>query len=485
MNEIKIEIKGEIERFENHLNLPDNNQILMSGIFGIGKTYFINEFFKDNEKYDIVRLTPINYAVSQNEDILEYIKYDIAFEMLGKNIDFEKTDFSQILTSQFFIQDHITDIFTLLLENSDKVGKNVSDILKSLMQLKSKFESYHDEIQVNEEKEIITYLQQIVNKKGLVYEENRITQLISTLVCKVKETEKITVLVIDDLDRIDPEHIFRLFNVFACHFDYQKGGTNKFGFDKIVFVCDIENIRNIFHTKYGMDVDFTGYIDKFYSREIFHFDNRRLIENSISDILSTVTINPKYSHILDFKNVNDNGVLRELTYILVSLVNSSAINLRTLLKLVNKPYEIKVYEIMFENYNTKVANINIDFVLLHEILFKLFGTSKNLEKSLAICERTNVFRYVGDEIWQIGSFLTILDYETHKLRQGNYRYMNTDYDLSVNYEIIYTGQWRDRAFCRVEKITSIIDNSKNLSRIPYFTLLRLTFDKLIQYKRET
>lgn len=90
--------------------------------------------------------------------------------------------------------------------------------------------------------------------------ENNLTDLAAT-----NGEAKMKVLIIDDLDRIDPEHIFRLFNIFSAHFDYHKGTDNKFGFNKVVFVCDIRNIRNMFHSRYGAATDFTGYIDKFYS----------------------------------------------------------------------------------------------------------------------------------------------------------------------------------------------------------------------------
>jgi hypothetical protein len=128
-------------------------------------------------------------------------------------------------------------------------------------------------------------------KEGTIYENDIVTKSISTSIEKLKREninteevdenakEKEVILIIDDLDRLDPEHVFRLFNVFASHFDnYEKDGKkNKFGFDKVLFVCDIKNIRNIFHHKYGSDVDFNGYIDKFYSSEIYHFDNRKAI----------------------------------------------------------------------------------------------------------------------------------------------------------------------------------------------------------------
>ena len=74
--------------------------------------------------------------------------------------------------------------------------------------------------------------------------------------------EKRKVLIIDDLDRMDPDHIFRIMNVFAAQFDHERFGYNKFAFDKVIIVCDLDNLRNLFAHKYGSNVDFSGYIDK-------------------------------------------------------------------------------------------------------------------------------------------------------------------------------------------------------------------------------
>ena len=62
------------------MNLVDNNQMIFSGIFGIGKTYFLKEYFEQNsEDYELFLLSPVNYSISNNDDIIDYIKYDIAF----------------------------------------------------------------------------------------------------------------------------------------------------------------------------------------------------------------------------------------------------------------------------------------------------------------------------------------------------------------------------------------------------------------------
>lgn len=48
---IKIDITSEKERFDKFISLPDNERLIFSGAFGIGKSYFIDEYFKENSKY--------------------------------------------------------------------------------------------------------------------------------------------------------------------------------------------------------------------------------------------------------------------------------------------------------------------------------------------------------------------------------------------------------------------------------------------------
>src|SRR5690606_38625896 len=110
------------------------------------------------------------------------------------------------------------------------------------------------------------------------FEEDFYSQLILQLVNQLKASQsdtddcKETVLIIDDLDRVDPDHIFRILNVLSAQID-KVGTNNKFGFDKIILVFDQCNVRNIFKNRYGANVDYVGYIDKFYSHVIFEFKN--------------------------------------------------------------------------------------------------------------------------------------------------------------------------------------------------------------------
>src|SRR3989338_10311524 len=88
MADIKISIDTVKSDFYSVLSMEKNARIFFSGQFGIGKTYFLNEFFDSlKEKYDVFHLYPINYQISSNEDILELIKYYILIELLKKNKD--------------------------------------------------------------------------------------------------------------------------------------------------------------------------------------------------------------------------------------------------------------------------------------------------------------------------------------------------------------------------------------------------------------
>jgi hypothetical protein len=269
----EIDISAPKKEFEAHLDLLDNKRILFSAPFGTGKTYFLKNFF-NQDKYEYIHLFPVNYSVATNEDIFELIKFDLLFELLKRDLDYDSYEFSKLLTLQLFLSNNSFDIIKTTAENISKVGKNIIPILEPILKLNEKFKKFHNDVQINEQQQIIEYLKTFTNTKGNLYEEDVFTQIVSGLLQQCKGKGKETVLIIDDLDRIDPEHIFRLLNVFAAHFDINSN-TNKFGFDRIALVCDVNNIRNIFHSKYGLDVDFTGYVDKFYSKEIFYFSNKK------------------------------------------------------------------------------------------------------------------------------------------------------------------------------------------------------------------
>ena len=102
---MEISISKETERFADFLKQKDNENIIFSGAFGIGKSYFLNNFFNQHkDKYTGIYLTPINYSVANNEDIFEYIKVDILMQLLEKvPYDFEKQKISLSNAAYFYL----------------------------------------------------------------------------------------------------------------------------------------------------------------------------------------------------------------------------------------------------------------------------------------------------------------------------------------------------------------------------------------------
>lgn len=89
---MEISISKETERFADFLKQKDNENIIFSGAFGIGKSYFLNNFFNQHkDKYTGIYLTPeerrskedcrinLNINVSSPQQLKEYL------DILGKD----------------------------------------------------------------------------------------------------------------------------------------------------------------------------------------------------------------------------------------------------------------------------------------------------------------------------------------------------------------------------------------------------------------
>lgn len=137
----------------------------------------------------------------------------------------------------------------------------------------------------------------IIENDGIIYENDAITEIIRSAIANYKSDhpQKRVVLIIEDLDRIDPAHLFRILNVFSAHMDYgyRLGKPidnkflvgNKFDLDNVVMVMDYQNTCNIFHHFYGESTNFKGYIDKFCSNNYFSYS---LAEQKYSYFISNI-----------------------------------------------------------------------------------------------------------------------------------------------------------------------------------------------------
>jgi hypothetical protein len=293
-----IDIANPFDEFAVHLQDKDNTKILFSAPFGQGKTTFLNYFFEKRAEYEVFKLYPVNYSISHNEDIFKYIKVELLFQLLGRNVEFDRDKFPYFKTVPAFLKANAHTVLAPFLLLLPKVGKTAYDIYDKLNKLKDEYFDYHEKNKKDDKLKAVDLIKEVYEKEGSVFEDNFYTQLIRYLLAQLKEKSgKENVLIIDDTDRMDPDHVFRIFNVFAAHFDsseYDTGLSNKFGLDKIVIVGDYSNLYKIFTHRFGPNTDFASYINKYFSTEPFIYNNK----NAIVSLVKTITNDEINSHSL-------------------------------------------------------------------------------------------------------------------------------------------------------------------------------------------
>lgn len=288
-NDNFIPVDDAMEKFENHLLSHD--RVILSAKFGDGKTFFLNQFKekckKDkNSPFEFIILYPINYQVLPNNDIFNLIKHDVLLQMLQLkmiDVDYEVTD---KMAAEFYIQSHfgsVTETFISMLsavEANDAVSKaliaglKVGKLFKSLRSKIDKYKENYDQTSF-----LNHYLSSFDDNS--VYENDVVTKIIRDNIETYQKNNKRVVLIIEDMDRLDPAHLFRILNVFTAQMDYgyrcfvpnedESLVGNKFGVSNVVFVMHEGNTKAIFHHFYGEDADYKGYMSKFYNKDIFTF----------------------------------------------------------------------------------------------------------------------------------------------------------------------------------------------------------------------
>ncbi|MBT1695661.1 hypothetical protein KK083_02155 [Fulvivirgaceae bacterium PWU4] len=458
-SKLEIPIDTEKARFEEFLNLLGNDRIIFSGIFGCGKTYFLRKFFDKHAKFIPIHIYPTNYSVSKNEDIFELIKYDILFELLGHSPDLDKLEVSSLNTLVYLDSADQFEIFKNFISAIPEIGKKVMSILQPLehliTSLSKKIDAKQNELTINDAKHIKDFSDKLTKKQGHVYENDFYTQLITKLIASIKgkghesdQADIEVVLIVDDLDRIDPEHIFRIINIFAVHFDVRDlNDDNKFGLDRIILSCDIDNVRLLFNSKYGTNTAFNGYIDKFYSREVFYFDNRKMVTEAIELIVESIQIKTKDVMPMWSNNSNDRNFL---ILLLKNLILSNILNLRSLTKLHNAEYFYGTFSL--HRIDNRILSYQIAFFSVFQFLVHLFGGINNLVEAITKTE----FRINKRSNYFLANLLLILDWRNHKfikegkensefvyskLPSGNtYRYqIKVTWDENDNYSDFYTA----------------------------------------------
>ncbi|MFN8333690.1 MAG: P-loop NTPase fold protein [Cyclobacteriaceae bacterium] len=464
MDSYLISIDSQKSLFYKEITKVGNRRIIFSGAFGTGKTTFLKKFFFNSDQYISIHLYPINYSVSKNEDIFELVKFDILYELLDKIEVFQKMDV-KFVEGLFFLNNReqakaLEQFLTLI----PKIGKPAIDVLKSVKSLFDVISERRKKSEIDELKQAEEFIKKIENTEGSIYEIDLYSQLLINLIIRLKEeSKKEVILVVDDLDRIDPDHIFRILNVLAAHVDHQDADKNKFNFDKIILSCDVDNIRKLFHNKFGQDVNFSGYIDKFYSRGVYRFNNNEEIAKAVNDILLSIKVENESIAYNYVKNTQSDE-FQYIKYILISFVNSNAINLRTLIKLYGRDYELNIYHFSFGGNH--LSNNQISSILVFDFLLQFFGDMVSL---LATLDRAqflywtmNEFGIGHDAIVNLWNDMILLaDINSNKLKIGD-RANTTRYKLSIDSrDIAYNIEVIDQKRKRISVSQDSQNNIKN------------------------
>lgn len=409
MSEISIEDVS--KRFEEHLAIEDNNRIIFSGKFGTGKTYFLNKFFDDREtEYNKFIISPANYVVSSNEDIFELIKADIIKDLfLTGKVNIKKLpEDNTVQKISDFIEGNQFVLGNFLLNTVSKLNSTLSvpkEVIDMLGEVYNKYKSHKANAEIDNKtmsEEIADYWFATSEKIGQVYEHNYITKLINHFLDELTEKgKKKNVLVIDDLDRIDPDHIFRILNILSAH-NNQFGAENKFIFDHVVIVCDIDNIRKIFNHKYGADVDFDGYMDKFYSADYFIFRNFDAVNFYIDSFSEEFESDEEKCFVkLIYQTLSMQNIIT-LRKLLKHKIDFSIPCITLLeLEIEKSKSNFHLSQIVSENISTlKLTTLDLRILQIFKLLNISLGSLKSLIEKIQVENNYYKIHFIGDSIFE-------------------------------------------------------------------------------------
>lgn len=297
-----IDISDKIKDFAQYLQTTD--RIILSAKFGDGKTFLLNELRRNlKEEYEFFTIYPINYSVAKNEDVFEYIKRDIIIQLQERGF-LDNIDMEALFDSIFCFEDLVSVVSFLL--SFVPMGEFYNRIFNKFCEKKK---LYKEKKHTSDK-----YLAEFANTKGSIYEEDGYTKLIRNAIEWISYDHatngtdwkrKKPVLIIEDLDRLDPKHLFRILNVISAHIDNPSSPDkvgNKFGFHNIVLVMDYDTTKHIFQHFYGEEACYEGYMSKFLSREPFRYSILpymvTAVENKLSEALGISLLLPAYKNFM-------------------------------------------------------------------------------------------------------------------------------------------------------------------------------------------
>ena len=357
----------------------------------------------------------------------------------------------------------------LWMTNYAKIGSLTDGLVQVLNAVKNDYKKFKEEKNDNEFNQIMSFLYGKISIVGTPYEQDHISNIINEILGRLKkDTDNLkTVLLIDDFDRIDPEHTFRLLNIFASQCDPQSLRGMKFNFDHVIIVCDVNNIRYFFHHKYGMNTDFNGYIDKFYCKEIFNFDIKWKFIDKLKDFLSPLQSNSLIKPIAWEATKN----------VIEELINRGEINLRN-------AHRFNSISIKMESYIAAdiIMNKTDPAVTMFNILSAVLSGEAELERIINKYNSLNLMYSTSSNLfYTAGILFHIIDHKNTKFRIGQ----GTSIANRIGnfcYSCKSFGDFREGYILRIMKIEEASTATAYSSDFfPFWYLMKTAYDSRKQY----
>lgn len=469
---IPMDIANKLIAFYNHLNAADVNRTIFSVKLGERNSEFIERFKeKYSNQYAFYTLTPINYEVAMNEQILEYVKRDLLFQLIldgTLNTNIKIPD--HILLQWYFNEntiDVVKDIMRFApstLSNGNQLGmllKGTITLAEGYAQQCKKFRGLKENIARAKFERAAKSIAKMSAATDEIGEIDPMSWLITHAIMGLKKTP---VLLIEDFDRIDPVQLFGIFNIFSTRTEKkttanatEKQGDdneinpiktqNKFGFAKIIFMMDTVAIGTIFRNYYG-EANYESYIKEFVARTTFYHSVSEHAKSSlqsyvkeeckinfetVSKGLTAIGIRLDRSDIKDMMNVLDNfedAYIREE----VSVTDNFRFQSDTpLVKLLTLLKRIGVKEHQLSDFFSAIE--------AEENFMDLLGcfavTKESILRHGKVCHRGVLYQMVVDE--EEGTYKTFDRVMTipSMVSVDDYRFLEVDIDKVIRKALEY------------------------------------------------
>lgn len=445
-------IKTQIAEFDKYLKL--NPRGIFSAKFGDGKTHMLNRFKESFEtKYEFITLYPVNYQISTNADIFELIKRDILLQLFLKDmIDIKACEVNEDNLVQYELYNNLDKIFdvahmaAVALHPSPEIVAlgGVVEVAKKLYRLRKEIRAKKEDLEsTSEDIKLTAYLEAFEQKQGCIYEFDFISNLIFQA---ANASEKQTVLIIEDMDRLDPAQIFRILNVLAAHIDFNLipkcqisadigYPTNKFGFDNILIVCDYINVEKIYRHIYGQDVDFDGYIKKYTTSLPFYYSFSTVVRNYLCEAIGNE---------LDMDPITVRALFRECDLREQSNICFDDLTVRTILDSISKvDYYVNHRIIGFDTGHKLVANKTTvgTFLLLRLLGYSVDDIAAFIRSIIKQTPNIDLLNNRFGHLLIFSAQQPTVDGEYHFKLDGSYKNYSGNYYLKIDdnlAQLVYT-----------------------------------------------